>query len=254
MKTQSNIAFPNLLKWKDGQLVYFYNHADNGVQPEGQEGARYTADMTIVKGDDIDSVINAFTRSEQDEVFNQQVIDNIEVNGKPAIETMKEYATKVSSAVFPPLPASGWLNQGVVYSYRNGAVMVRQPHERTIYPPEETPALFSFWRDNASEEMEWIVGEKVEEGWKRTYGGKTYECTQPHYTQVDWTPDKAHTLWDEVQVTPDYPVWVQPTGAHDSYNEGDRVHFPTINDPVYESVINANVWSPTAYPEGWKKL
>ena len=71
------------------QLVYFYNHADNAVQPAGQEGARYTADMTIVKGDDIDSVINAFTRSEQDEVFNQQVIDNIEVNGKPAIETMK---------------------------------------------------------------------------------------------------------------------------------------------------------------------
>lgn len=50
----------------------------------------------------------------------------------------------------------------------------------------------------------------------------------------------------------DIPVWKQPTGAHDAYQAGDRVHYPTADDPVYESLIDGNVWSPEAYPAGWK--
>lgn len=45
--------------------------------------------------------------------------------------------------------------------------------------------------------------------------------------------------------------WVQPTGAADAYKTGDRV---TFEDNVWESVIDANVWSPTGYPAGWKKV
>lgn len=43
--------------------------------------------------------------------------------------------------------------------------------------------------------------------------------------------------------------WVQPTGGHDAYNIGDCI---TFNAQEYESRINANVWSPTAYPAGWQ--
>ena len=52
----------------------------------------------------------------------------------------------------------------------------------------------------------------------------------------------------------DYPVWVQPTGAHDDYQIGDWVHYPGESNPVYESLINGNVWSPDAYPAGWKQV
>ena len=48
-----------------------------------------------------------------------------------------------------------------------------------------------------------------------------------------------------------YPEWVQPTGAHDAYQMGDRVIF---DGSVYESTINANTWSPADYPAGWKKI
>lgn len=47
-----------------------------------------------------------------------------------------------------------------------------------------------------------------------------------------------------------YPEWVQPTGAHDAYQTGDRVLY---NGVVYESVINGNVWAPDVYPAGWKE-
>lgn len=45
--------------------------------------------------------------------------------------------------------------------------------------------------------------------------------------------------------------FVQPTGAHDAYNLGDRVSYV---GKVYESVINGNVWSPDVYPDGWKEI
>ena len=49
---------------------------------------------------------------------------------------------------------------------------------------------------------------------------------------------------------PDAPAYVQPTGAHDAYQAGDRV---TFQGRVYEAVINAVVWSPLAYPQAWKE-
>ena len=42
--------------------------------------------------------------------------------------------------------------------------------------------------------------------------------------------------------------FVQPTGAHDAYNIGDLV---TFEGSTYESQIDANTYSPTAYPAGW---
>lgn len=54
---------------------------------------------------------------------------------------------------------------------------------------------------------------------------------------------------------PSYPEWVQPLGAgvpgFSPYSMGDRVMY---NGKVYESTINNNVWSPDAYPAGWKEI
>jgi hypothetical protein len=37
---------------------------------------------------------------------------------------------------------------------------------------------------------------------------------------------------------------VQPTGAHDAYQINDIVHYPTMNDGLWISKINANVTVP----------
>lgn len=47
----------------------------------------------------------------------------------------------------------------------------------------------------------------------------------------------------------EWPDWIQPTGAGDAYNIGDKVTFETNH---YICLINANVWSPTTYPAGWQ--
>lgn len=79
-----------------------------------------------------------------------------------------------------------------------------------------------------------------------------YEVVQTHDTQEDWKPKDTPALWKVVAPEGVIPVWKKPTGAHDAYNQGDQVHFPTEADPVYKSKINANTYSPSEYPAGWE--
>lgn len=86
------------------------------------------------------------------------------------------------------------------------------------------------------------------------YGEKLYRCVQAHTSQESWTPDATPALWTEVAKPGEIPVWKQPTGAQDAYNKGDRVWYPAKDTTVYESLIDANVYSPEAYPAGWMEV
>lgn len=250
----SNVPFPkSALRWKEGLWILFINQKDNGEQPAEKEGSRYSADFTITKDLTAAGAIDAFTRQISDPVTDLAVIDGIEINGTQAIDLPIPLANKVTSSIFPLLPSSGSLKKNELYSYASGLVLVIQDHERTSYTPEQTQGLFSFYRDNATD-LEWMTGEKVEKGWKRLFDGKTFECIQAHQTQTGWEPNRTPALWKEVSMVNDIPVWKQPVGSVDAYNKGAKVHFPTLIDPIYESQINANVWSPAVYPAGWKRL
>lgn len=77
-----------------------------------------------------------------------------------------------------------------------------------------------------------------------------YQVLQDHTSAAEWTPDTAVSLYKAIGMTETgYPVWVQPLGATDAYNTGDIVSY---NDALYISTIDGNVWSPEAYPAGWK--
>jgi len=83
------------------------------------------------------------------------------------------------------------------------------------------------------------------------YADHLYRCVQAHHSQTDWTPAATTALWTEVAKPGEIPVWKQPTGAQDAYMIGDKVHYPTANDPVYVSTVDNNVWEPGVY--GWEK-
>lgn len=77
-----------------------------------------------------------------------------------------------------------------------------------------------------------------------------YQVLQDHTSAAEWTPDATPSLYKPIGVTEEgYPEWVQPLGASDAYNTGDIVSY---NGTLYESTIDGNVWSPEAYPQGWK--
>lgn len=100
----------------------------------------------------------------------------------------------------------------------------------------------------------WAVGVAYAKDERVQYDGKLYKVVQAHTSQADWTPPLVPALFTEVAPGGTIPVWKQPTGAQDAYNKGDKVHYPTADDPVYESLIDANVWSPNAYPAGWREV
>ncbi len=110
--------------------------------------------------------------------------------------------------------------------------------EEALYVKE----FFPKWREGVA----YAVNDRV------LYDGKLYKVVQAHTSQADWTPNVVPALFVHIAFPDEIPVWVQPTGAHDAYQTGDKVHFPTKSDPVYESLIANNAWSPSVYPAGWK--
>ena len=101
---------------------------------------------------------------------------------------------------------------------------------------------------------EWKVGEAVVPGDRRYYPptGKLYKVVQGHTTQADWTPDVTPALFVAIGLDDaGYPLWSQPTGAHDAYSKGDIVDY---NGTLYESLMDGNTYSPEAYPAGWKEV
>lgn len=99
----------------------------------------------------------------------------------------------------------------------------------------------------------WSVGTTYAIGDRIAYDGKLYKVVQAHTSQADWLPPSVPALCVEVAKPGEIPVWVQPTGAQDAYSKGDKVHYPDAAGPVYISLIDGNLWSPEAYPQGWEK-
>lgn len=88
-----------------------------------------------------------------------------------------------------------------------------------------------------------------------TYNGRLFKVNQAHTSAAQWVPGETGTesLYTCLEMAGDgYLVWTQPTGAHNAYNTGDIVHYPTKDDQLYKSLIDGNVWSPDAYPQGWE--
>lgn len=108
---------------------------------------------------------------------------------------------------------------------------------------EDAEDVIDAWAANTA----YFVGDMV------MYQEQQYECIQSHTSQAGWEPPNAPALWKAHEEGGDgIQVWSQPTGMQDAYMTGDKVHYPTIDDPVYESKMDYNVHSPEAYPEGWQ--
>ena len=95
--------------------------------------------------------------------------------------------------------------------------------------------LFPKWKN----ETAYSIGDRGR------YEDVLYKCVQAHTSQTSWTPDVTPALWTRVSID-EWPEWIQPTGAQDAYNTGDKV---SHNEKHYISTIDNNVWEPGVY--GW---
>lgn len=109
----------------------------------------------------------------------------------------------------------------------------------------EVVAVFDHWKTGKA----YAVGDFVTYGVNGVGDPQLYKVVQAHTSQENWKPDVTASLYDAIGLDESgYPVWSEPTGAHDAYNKGDVVNY---EGTLYESLIDGNVYSPAAYPAGW---
>ena len=110
----------------------------------------------------------------------------------------------------------------------------------------EVAAVYPTWEAGRV----YAVGDILQHGVNSVGDPQLYKVVQAHTSQEDWTPDITASLYDAFGLDDEgYPVWSQPTGAHDAYNTGDVVNY---NGTLYKSLIDGNTWAPDAYPAGWE--
>ena len=108
----------------------------------------------------------------------------------------------------------------------------------------QVPMLFDDFDGNG---VAYEVGKRV------LYNDILYKVIQAHTSQAEWTPTAAPSLFAKVineTIDGSIPEFEQPDSTN-PYMKGDRVLF---NGKVYESLIDNNVYSPEAYPSGWKEI
>lgn len=110
----------------------------------------------------------------------------------------------------------------------------------------EVATVYDAWKPDIA----YPTGQFVTHGENSVGDPQLYKVVQAHTSQADWRPGDTPALYTPIGLTADgYPVWSQPTGAHDAYNTGDVVEY---NGVFYRSLIDGNVDSPEAYPAGWE--
>lgn len=116
----------------------------------------------------------------------------------------------------------------------------------TMATDEEAYTMRYIYPEWDSESHEYEAGDRF------IFDDKFYKVLQAHTSQPDWLPTTAVSLYVEIADPANaYPEFVQPTGAHDAYSKDDKVKF---EGEKYISLIDNNVYSPTAYPAGWKQV
>lgn len=169
-------------------------------------------------------------------------IDQVTTTGQPNLV----YDTTATN-LYPALPSlvGTLLTIDEIYSYDGGMVIVRQTHERTIYPPDETPALFSVYRANTLG-LAWVEFENVVKGDQRTYLGNTYKCLQSHQTQQSWNPVlTAGVLWSLLVTT---SAWAYPV----AYTVNQEVTYQGHTYKCLQAHTSQAGWTPPVVPALWQ--
>lgn len=104
--------------------------------------------------------------------------------------------------------------------------------------------LYPDWEPDTEYEKDYIVKD----------GGQLYRLVSDYTSVEQYRPADDITHYTPITIDPEtgYPVWQQPTGAHDAYALGYIVQDPT-DGSAYRSLVDNNVWGPPhEQPQFWE--
>lgn len=121
-----------------------------------------------------------------------------------------------------------------------GQIATQEKIKLETLSPEDITRLVSIY-DEWETETSYSLGDLV------AYQDSLFEVIQAHTSQADWTPDVVPALFKSFAPVGTIPLWVQPAGAHDAYQIGDKVEH---NTQIWISINADNVWEPGVF--GWE--
>ena len=121
------------------------------------------------------------------------------------------------------------------YELKDILYKINKMYIESAITEEEKAELDSLARQNALAENSYAPLQKqIEEIFKRL------ETLEEYYKPEEPT-----------EPVEEYPEYVAPSGAHDSYHVGDKV---TYNGKKYICKLDNCVWSPEIYPSAWEEV
>ena len=197
-------------------------------------------------------------------LFNVICAINIE-NGvltsyRPLAQYASEYGIEYTEGTTDPQLTVDALNEAIAQAESDPIAQIPQEVSVSLMSAIARTAritAMSFTDEQALEVKDIYPEYQVDHAYKQgeffTHEGELYKVNQAHTSASQWEPGSVGTesLYTHLTLNEDgYPIWKQPTGAHDAYNKGDIVEY---NGELYKSLIDGNAYSPDAYPAGWEK-
>lgn len=92
-------------------------------------------------------------------------------------------------------------------------------------------------------------GQLIKAGTRLNWNGTIKRAAVDLWATEANDPDHAPTLWEDISYREGYRIIPASITAGGAFASGECGWW---NDELYRSLINANVWTPAAYPAGWE--
>ena len=104
----------------------------------------------------------------------------------------------------------------------------------------ETPELFGRLNGN---------GELIKVGTRINWNGILKRASVDLWDTLENNPDNAPTLWEDIDYKEGYRIIPEVITVGTAFSKDELGWW---KDTLYKSLIDNNVWTPEAYPTGWK--
>ena len=94
-------------------------------------------------------------------------------------------------------------------------------------------------------------GSLIKAGTRINWHGKIKRAASDLWDTAQNTPDETQALWEDIQYRLGVRIIPETITAGLAFAKGERGWW---GEALYESLLDANVWTPEGYPTGWKKI
>lgn len=91
----------------------------------------------------------------------------------------------------------------------------------------------------------------IKAGTKINHGGRVLRAAVDLWDSTENTPENAPTLWEELAYRAGYRIIPDVITVTSQFAKGERGWW---GDVLYESLMDANVYTPEQYPAGWTEV